>query len=125
MIMSKNYKGLTAQQVISVQPMSMPSGGIFYLDYDYDSDSSNTLADLVDLEKAFKQGQTMTMRNFKDGDIVQVVDHNGNIVDTGMYFGKKRINNIHHWLILSEKGLRELNTSNHTLIKTEPIEENK
>ena len=133
--MSKNYKGLTAQQVISVQPMSMPSGGIFYLDHDYDSDSSNTLADLVDLEKAFKQGQTMTMCNFKDGDIVQVVDHNGNIVDTGMYFGKKRINNIyfgkkrinniHHWLILSEKGLRELNTSNHTLIKTEPIEENK
>ena len=72
----------------------------------------------------------MTMRNFKDGDIVHVVDHNGNIVDVGMYFGKKRINNIHHWLILSEKGLRELNTSYHTLIKTdliklEPIEENK
>ncbi len=123
--MNKNSRGLTAHQTISVQPMSMPSGGIFYLDFVYDSDSSNTLADLVDLEKAFKQGQTMTMRNFKDGDIVYVVDHNGNIVDTGMYFGKKRISNIHHWLILSEKGLRELNTSYHTLIKTEPTEENK
>lgn len=123
--MNKNSRGLIAQQIISVQPMSMPSGGIFYLDFVYDLDSINTLADLVDLEKAFKQGQTMTMRNFKDGDIVYVVDHNGNVVDTGMYFGKKRISNIHHWLILSEKGLRELNTSYHTLIKTEPIEENK
>ena len=70
------------------------------------------------------------MRNFEDGGMVQVVTQNGNIIDTGMYFGKKRINNIHHWLILSGKGYRELNTSFHTLIKSdliklEPIEENK
>jgi hypothetical protein len=120
--MNKNSRGLTAQQIISAQPMCVRPGEVFYLDFSY---GSNTTSDLIDLEKAFEQGQTMTMRNFKDGDIVQVVDQNGNIVDTGMYFGKKRINNIHHWLILGGKGYRELNTSFHTLIKTEPIEENK
>ena len=125
--MNKNSRALTAEQIISVQPMSIPSGSGFYLDF---SCGSNTPSDLIDLEKAFEQGQTMTMRNFDDGDIVQVVDQNGNIVDTGMYFGKKRINNIHHWLILSGKGYRELNTSFHTLIKTDlikldPAEENK
>ena len=125
--MNKNSRGLTAEQIISVQPMSMPPGTGFYLDFNC---GSNTSSDLIDLEKAFEQGQTMTTRNFEDGDIVQVVDHNGNIIDTGMYFGKKRINNIHHWLILSGKGYRELNTSFHTLIKSdliklEPIEENK
>ena len=125
--MNKNSRGLTAEQIISVQPMSMPPETGFYLDFNC---GSNTSSDLIDLEKAFEQGQTMTTRNFEDGDIVQVVDHSGNIIDTGMYFGKKRINNIHHWLILSGKGYRELNTSFHTLIKSdliklEPIEENK
>lgn len=65
------------------------------------------------------------MIDFKDGDIVHVMDHNGNIIDTGMYFGKKRINNIHHWLVLSGKGYKELNTAFHSLLKPEPIEENK
>lgn len=120
--MNKNSRGLIAQQIISVQSTSTPSTSVFFLDFSY---GSNATSDLIDLEKAFEQGQTITMRNFKDGDIVQVVDHNGNIVDTGMYFGKKRINNIHHWLILGGKGYRELNASFHTLIKTEPIEENK
>ena len=81
--------------------------------------------DLIDLEASFEKGLEVTMHDFKDGDVVHVMDHNGNIVDTGMYFGKKRINNIHHWLILSGKGYRELNTSFHSLIKSEPIEENK
>lgn len=63
------------------------------------------------------------MIDFKDGDIVHVMDHNGNVNDIGMYFGKKRINNIHHWLILSGKGYQELDTSFHTLLKLEETNE--
>jgi len=122
--MNKNSRGLTAQQIISVQPMSMPSTSIFYFDFTYNI-TKVAGTDMIDLEKAFEQGQTITMvpDHFEDGDIVHVVDQNGNIVDTGMYFGRKRINNIHHWLILSEKGYRELNTSFHSLLKSESIEE--
>lgn len=29
------YQGLTAQQLVSVQPMAAPAGGIFYMDYTY------------------------------------------------------------------------------------------
>ena len=29
-----------AKQIVSVQPMTMPSGGVFYLDYTYDSGSN-------------------------------------------------------------------------------------
>ena len=125
--MNKNSRGLTAQQIISVQPMSRPSTSIFYFDFTYNitkvAGTKVAGTDMIDLEKAFEQGQTITMHSFEDGDIVHVVDQNGNIVDTGMYFGRKRINNIHHWLILSEKGYRELNTSFHSLLKSESIEE--
>ena len=122
--MSKSCKGLTAQQIMTVTPMPTPSTSIFYLDFTYNS-TKVTGTDMIDLEKAFEQGQTITMHSFEDGDIVHIIDQSGNVIDTGMYFGKKRINNIHHWLILSGKGYRELNTSFHTLIKSEPIEENK
>ena len=120
--MSKSCKGLTAQQIMTVQPMSTPSTSIFYLDFTYNS-TKVTGTDMIDLEKAFEQGQTITMHSFEDGDVVHVIDQNGNVIDTGMYFGKKRINNIHHWLILSGKGYRELNTSFHSLLKSESIEE--
>jgi len=127
--MNKNSRGLTAQQIISVQPMSRPSTSIFYFDFTYNitkvAGTKVAGTDMIDLEKAFEQGQTITMHSFEDGDVVHIIDQSGNVIDTGMYFGKKRINNIHHWLILSGKGYRELNTSFHTLIKSEPIEENK
>ena len=122
MIMSKNYKGLTAQQIMTVQSTPPTRMSIFYLDYTYNI-TKVVGTDMIDLEKLFEQGQTISMHNFNDGDIVQVIDENGKIVDTGMYFGKKRINNMHHWLILSGKGYRELNTSYHTLIKSESIKE--
>ena len=121
--MNKNSRGLTAQQIISAQPMIIPSvpfGSVFYLDY---SCGSNTTSDLIDLEKAFEQGQRIIMHNFEIGDVVHVVDENGYIIDTGMYFGKKRINCMHHWLVLSGKGYQELNTSFHSLLKSESIEE--
>tara|TARA_R110000822_G_scaffold280370_1_gene401982 strand:- start:301 stop:660 length:360 start_codon:yes stop_codon:yes gene_type:complete len=119
--MSKNYKGLTAQQIMTVQS-TPPSSKIFYLDYTYNI-TKVVGTDMIDLEKLFEQGQTISMHNFNDGDIVQVINENGKIVDTGMYFGKKRINNMHHWLILSGKGYRELNMSYHTLVKSESIKE--
>jgi hypothetical protein len=63
------------------------------------------------------------MFDIKEGDLIQVLDRNGSITDTGMYIGKKRINNIHHWLILSGKGYRKLDTSFHTLLKLEETNE--
>ena len=121
--MSK-HSGLISQEIIEIKPMTAPAGNIFF-DFCYEKNKNINFEDPIDLEASFEKGLEVTMHDFKDGDVVHVMDHNGNIVDTGMYFGKKRINNIHHWLILSGKGYRELNTSFHSLLKSEPIEENK
>ena len=121
--MSKNKQDLLIQKVKSIRQAVRQS-----LRHTIGSQSIENLPfeePVIDLEASFKKGLKVTMHDFKDGDVVHVMDHNGNIIDTGMYFGKKRINNIHHWLILSGKGYKELNTSFHSLIKSEPIEENK
>ena len=121
--MSKN-SGLTSQEIITIQPMTAPAGNIFF-GFSYEKNENINFVDPIDLEASFEKGLEVTMHDFKDGDVVHVMDHNGNIIDIGIYLGKKRINNIQHWLILSGKGYRELNTSFHSLLKSEPIEENK
>ena len=63
-IVRRVFGGLVANELVSIQPMSLPSGLLFYLDYTYGSDvgGDDTLAatpDLSGTDATFKSGDSL------------------------------------------------------------------
>ena len=63
-IVRRVFGGLVANELVSIQPMSLPSGLLFYLDYTYGSDvgGDDTLAatpDLSGTHATFKSGDSL------------------------------------------------------------------
>jgi len=62
-IVRRVFGGLIANDLVSIQPMSLPSGLLFYLDYSYGSDIGGEVGDgnddLTTTNAVFKQGQSL------------------------------------------------------------------
>jgi hypothetical protein len=62
-IVRRVFGGLIANDLVSIQPMSLPSGLLFYLDYSYGSDIGHDVgdgnADLTSAGATFKQGDSL------------------------------------------------------------------
>ena len=55
-IVRRVFGGLVANELVSIQPMSLPSGLLFYLDYTY---GSNVGGDGTDATATYKKGQSI------------------------------------------------------------------
>lgn len=77
-IVRRVFGGLVANELVSVQPMSLPSGLIFYLDYTYGSDNGTTQQDSGTYE-TYSRGQSIY--NNPTGVGVQ----SGSLATGGMY----------------------------------------
>jgi|TARA_R110000824_G_scaffold62352_5_gene165181 hypothetical protein len=63
-IVRRVFGGLVANELVSIQPMSLPSGLLFYLDYTYGSDvggstDESTLVDGAPLASTYSKGQSI------------------------------------------------------------------
>lgn len=58
-IVRKVFGGLVANELVSVQPMSLPSGLIFYLDYTYGSNVGTPQGSSATLSSSYSRGQSL------------------------------------------------------------------
>lgn len=53
------------------------------------------------------------------GDLVDILDSNGNIFNIAIYLGQKKINGFHHLILMTDKGIKNLDSMYYSIIKKE------